>query len=172
MCNENYTIYFGEMLQIFQQSTSKCFSKCFISLNKIRNVFQLFRRYVISVSIYPTNAKSVSLFWTMCKKCFTFFDKVQKMLPFFLQNAKIFQLLWLFQFFWEDAKSVSVFPTKCEKCFALIIKMSLFFLQRRKNVSFFDKMQNCSIFFLQNAKSVSLFSTKCEKFFKFFDKML
>ena len=113
MCNENYTIYFGEMLkvfQIFQQSTSKCFSKCFIPLNKIRNVFQLFRGCVISVSIYPTNAKSVSLFWTMCNKCFTFFDKVQKSFLFSYKIRKIFNYFDFFIFFDKMRKVFQSFP--------------------------------------------------------------
>ena len=33
--------------------------------------------------IFPTNAKSVSIFLTIFEKCFTFFDKMRKVFEFF-----------------------------------------------------------------------------------------
>ena len=64
--------------------------------------------------------KSVLIFLTKCKKCFTFFDKKRKMF-----------------FFPTNAKSVSFFSTKCKKCFNVFDKMQEvfnFFRQDAKNV--------------------------------------
>ena len=113
---------------------------------------------------FPTYAQSVSLFLTKYekyfnfsdKKCFTYFDKIQEVFQFFLQNAKIVQLFFakmqnVFRFFQQKRKSVSICSTLCEKY-----------------LIFFEKMRKVFNFFRQNTTSVSFFSKKSEKFSNFF----
>ena len=70
---------------------------------------------------------------TRCEKCFTFFDKMQRVLHFFVK------LLKMFQFFYYDDRGVSIFSTKRENC--------LYFGQDESVSSFFAKMQEIIVSF-------------------------
>ena len=82
--------------------------------------------------------KSVSIFSSVCEKCFTFFLQMRTVLRFFKQNARKYSF-----FRQKKPKSISIFPAICETC-----------------LNFLTKLEKCFNFFDKKRKMYHVFPTK------------